>query len=163
MSKTNTSVDVFRLINMLTGPEYTDPETGEVTRCWPFTGKLNSEGRPYIQIDGKKKLAYRVVYEAVTGEELGDRIFRHKCDNEICCNWRHGIPGDHVENMKDMKERERHGMPHHTVRHIKKLIAAGISDADIAKRFGCGRSTIYDIRVGNTYDHVTGEGKDEET
>lgn len=162
MSRANSNVDVFRLINLMTGPEWTDPETGEVSRCWPFTGKTNSENRPYIQVDGKKKLAYRVVYELVTGEQLGDRLYRHKCDNEICCNPKHGIPGDHQENMNDMKGRQRHGMTHHAVRHIKKLIAFGISDADIAERFGCGKTTVYDIRVGNTFAHVKEEEEDNE-
>lgn len=158
MSKTNVSIDVFRLINMLTGPIWKDPETGEESRCWPFTGKTNSENRPYIQIGGKKKLAYRVVYETVTGELLGMRLYRHKCDNEICCNPKHGLPGDNQQNMNDMKERERHGMSHHMVRGIRKLIADDIPDEVIAGIYGKGRSTIYDVRMGITYSHV----KDEE-
>lgn len=149
--------DVFLLIDRSTGPEYTDPETGEVSRCWLWLGKLNSEGRPYIQIDGTKHIAYRLVYELVKGEPLGKRIFRHKCDNEWCTNYEHGIPGTHEENMNDMKQRERHGISHHAVRQIKKLIAKGMSDAEIADIVGKGRSSIYDIRVGNTFSHVKDE------
>jgi hypothetical protein len=154
MGKSNTANDVFLLIDIDGGPEYVDPETGQVSRCWPFKGKLNSEGRAYFQYKGKKVLVYRHVYELVKGVELGKRIFRHKCDNEWCSNPEHGIPGDHLENMDDMKQRERHGMSHHAVRQIKKLIAKGLSDADIAEFTGNGRSTIYDIRVGNTFEHV---------
>lgn len=146
--------DVFKLVDMLNGPEWTDPDTGEISRCWPFKGTLNSEGRPVVQIGGKKYLVYRLIYELVKGVELGKQLFRHRCDNEWCSNPEHGIPGTHQENMEDMKGRERHGMSHHMVRHIKKLITKGMSDADIADIVGCGRSTIYDIRIGNTYGHV---------
>ena len=150
----NKPTDVFQLIDIDGGPEYVDPETGVVSRCWPFKGKLNSEGRAYFQFNGKKVLVYRHVYELVKGVVLGKRIFRHKCDNEWCSNPEHGIPGDHAENMNDMKERERHGMPHHTVRLIKKGIARGLSDAQLSELTGAGRATIYDIRVGNTFKHV---------
>lgn len=155
-ARKNKPTDVFKLIDMVGTPEYeyTDPDTGTVSRCWPWKGKLNSEGRPYFQYDGKKVLAYRHVYELVTGDELGQRMFRHKCDREWCSNPMHGVPGDHNENMNDMKERERHGMSHHAVRQIKKLIAAGRSDAEISELTGSGRATIYDIRVGNTFSHV---------
>ena len=160
MSALKKEIDVFKLIDMQNGPEWTDPETKEVSRCWPFKGKLNNEGRPYIQIDGKKQLVYRLVYKLVTGIDLGLRMFRHKCDNGACCNPKHGIPGDQVENMNDMKERERHGLPHHAVRGIKRLIANGVDDATIAELYGKGKTTIYDIRVGNTYSHVKEEEDD---
>lgn len=148
--------DVFSQIDMVGSPEYvyTDPDTGKTTPCWRYKGGLNSEGRPYIQINGKKHIVYRLVFELVTGIELGKRMFRHKCDREWCCNWEHGIPGSHQENMNDMKERERHGMSHHQVRNIKRLIDKGLSDTEISNITGNGRATIYDIRVGNTFSHV---------
>lgn len=147
-------IDVFQRIDMVSGPDYIDPDTGEKSKCWRWKGKLNSEGRPFIQINGVRYLAYRLVFELVTGEKLGDRLFRHKCDNSWCTNPKHGIPGDHEENMNDMKTRERHGMSHHAVRQIKKLISNGLSDAEISSIVGTGRSTIYDIRVGKTFGHV---------
>lgn len=150
----NTPTDVFRLIDIDGGPDYIDPETGELSKCWPWKGKLNDQGRPYFQYRGKKVLAYRHVYTLVTGIELGKNMFRHKCDNEWCTNPKHGLPGNNQQNMDDMKERERHGMSHHAVRQIKKLISTGFSDAQIAEFTGAGRSTIYDIRVGNTFSHV---------
>lgn len=147
MTRTSKPTDVFLLIDMSGGKD----------ACWPFKGKTNSEGRPYVQIKGKKYLAYRLVWELVNGEELGTRMFRHKCDNPICCNPSHGIAGTHEENMHDMKTRERHGLPHHAVKAIRKLIGVGVPDSDIAERFGVARTTIYDIRVGNTYGHVVSE------
>lgn len=125
--------------------------------CWPFTGKVNNKGRPYFTVDGKKHLVYRLVYELVTGESLEGFIARHKCDNEICCNPRHIEKGDHQENMNDMKERERHGLPHHTVRAIRKLGAVGIEHKVIAERYGIGRSTVTEIINRVNYQHVKDE------
>jgi hypothetical protein len=146
----NKPTDVFRVIDMTGGPD----------ACWPFTGKVNNKNRPYFTCEGKKHLVYRLVYELVKGEELGNLMVRHKCDNSICCNPNHLEKGDHQENMNDMKERERHGLPHHTVRAIRKLARdyPDLSHKSIADRYGLGRSTVTEIINRDNYQHV----KDEE-
>lgn len=161
MARKNRSIDVFRHVNMQTGPMWTDPETGEQSRCWPFTGALNSEGRPWVTIAGKKYLAYRLTWELVNGEELGDRLLRHKCDNQICCNPAHGVPGDHVQNMDDMKQRERHGMSHHMVKYIKRLISKGVTDAQIMEITGVSKTSLLYIKDGTNYSHVKLDDEDE--
>lgn len=149
MRAKNRKIDVFRVIDMSGGPN----------ACWPFTGKLNSKGRPYFTADGEKDLAYRITYELVHGEgSLTGAIARHTCDQEDCCNPAHIIPGSHQENMNDMKERERHGLPHHTVRAIRKLGDMGLAHAAIADRFGIARSTVSEMIERKNYQHV----KDEE-
>lgn len=160
----NTARSVFLVVNMLTGPEYTGPNKDLVgTKCWPFTGGLNSTGRPYISIEGKKLLAYRVVYELVTGRELErtDTIM-HGCDNPVCCNPAHLQVGDHDTNMKEMRDRERHGLPHHTVRAIRKLVAAGATHKSVGDLYGLGRSTVTEIVSGLKYRDVTEESEDGE-
>ncbi len=133
---------VFEYINMLTGPMH--EQLG--SRCWPFTNKLNSAGRPYVRDGGKMKLAYRIVWELVHGEQLPSSVvIRHKCDNPICCNPAHLEKGTQNENMKDMRDRERHGLPHHTVRAIRKLAEQGRTHKEIAELYGVGRSTVTEI------------------
>jgi hypothetical protein len=149
----NKAKDVFRSIDM----------TGGRNACWPFKGKTNSKGRPYFTISGKKHLAYRLAYELVHGEgSLKDYIARHTCDNEICCNPYHIVKGDHQQNMDDMKERERHGLPHHTVRAIRKLANDGRTHTAIAELYGIVRSTVTEIVSGVHYSHVKEDedGKD---
>lgn len=145
----NKPTDVFKFIDM----------SGGATECWPFTGVVNNKGRPYFSCGGKKHLAYRFVYELVHGQgSLEGEIARHKCDNEICCNPAHIEKGSHQDNMNDMKERERHGLPHHTVRAIRKLAQTkGVRHEDIAERFGIGRSTVTEIVNRVSYDHVKDE------
>ena len=137
------------------------------TPCWPFTGGLNSKGRPYFSVGGKKYLAYRLAYELVHGEgSLEGKLALHQCDNEICCRPDHIIPGEHKQNMKEMRDRERHGLPHHTVRAIRKLAKdaedLGLSHADIAKRFGLARSTVTEIINRVKYKDVTDEGNNDD-
>jgi hypothetical protein len=148
----NQPTDVFKHINMLTGPMC--ERLG--TRCWPFTSALSSNGRPYFRLAGKNVLAYRLVYELVKGVKLERTdVFRHKCDNPICCNPEHGEIGTHVENMKDMRDRERHGLPHHTVRAIRKLAKdPNNTHEHIAKLYGLGRSTVTEIVQGKKYREV---------
>jgi hypothetical protein len=148
----NTKIDVFRVIDM----------TGGNNACWPFTGKTNNKNRPWFTAEGKKYLAYRLTYELVNGEgSLEGLLARHSCDNEICCNPRHIEPGSHQENMDDMKGRERHGLPHHTVRAIRRLGDLGINHSAIADRFGIARSTVSEMVERKTYQHVLQEGEDD--
>lgn len=132
--------------------------SGGPDACWPFTGKVNNRGRPYFACNGKKHLVYRFVYELVNGQGTLDGVIaRHTCDNEICCNPKHIIPGTHVDNMNDMKERERHGLPHHTVKAIRNLGALGVTHKSIGDRFGIARSTVSEIISGVHYSHVKGD------
>ena len=143
----NKKIDVFRVIDMSGGPN----------ACWPFTGKTNNKNRPYFTAEGQKYLAYRLTYELMYGDIMTGAIARHTCDNEICCNPRHIVPGTHQENMDDMKGRERHGLPHHTVRAIRKLGSIGLSHSSIGDRFGIARSTVTEIINRDNYQHVSDE------
>jgi hypothetical protein len=150
MTRRNKPHDVFQSIDMSGGPD----------ACWPFKGKLNSKGRPYFTANGEKFLAYRLAYELVHGfGKLDGVMARHTCDNEVCCNPKHIVPGGQQDNMNDMKERERHGLPHHTVRAIRKLGAKenGPTHEEIAELYGIGRSTVTEIINRTNYQHVGDE------
>jgi hypothetical protein len=153
----NDASSVFKAVNMLTGPIYNGPnESIRGTRCWPFTNKLNSSGRPYFRVQGKNYLAYRLVYELVNGELDAELMILHQCDNPKCCNPAHLKAGTRQQNSDEMKERERHGLPHHTVRAIRKLASSGLqTHKDIAELYGIGRSTVTEIVGGVNYGHVS--------
>jgi predicted transcriptional regulator len=71
--------------------------------------------------------------------------------------------GDHNANMREMKQRERHGLPHHTVRAIRKLHEKGnITHSQIGELYGIARSTVSEILSGSHYSHVTENGLDME-
>lgn len=151
MRQKNSHIDVFKYIDMSEGDD----------ACWPWKGSLRGgKGRPYFSVDGKKLIAYRIVYELFNGEELKEgEVVRHTCDNGEsgigCCNPAHLIKGSHQDNMNDMKERERHGLPHHTVKAIRKLLSGGQqTQQEIADKFGVSRETVSWIKNERIYKHV---------
>ena len=158
--KANKPVDVFRYVSM---------HDGDASVCWEWTGGLGgrpNDKRPYFTVAGSRRLAYRVVYELSKGVEIPQGVLiRHTCDNRICCNPTHLVAGTHQDNMNDMCERERHGLPKHTVRAIRKLLATTLLDGrkqythgEIGERFGISRQEVTEINRKTVYKHV----KDEE-
>ena len=145
----NTPTDIFRSIDMSAG----------IDACWPWTVGLSSSGRPYFTANGVRRLAYHWVWELVKGTPVAkDKMLLHSCDNQICCNPSHLREGTHDENMTDMKTRERHGLPHNTVRAIKKLLREGKhTHQAIGELYGLSREQITHINNGRAYEHVKEE------
>jgi len=144
----NVPTDVFKYVKM-----------GEPDKCWEWTGGLSGvDSRPYFSVDGKKLIAYRLVYSLIKGvslDALRGVLLRHSCDNHICCNPSHLVEGTHQQNMDDMKERARHGLPTNTVKAIKRLILKQIPYSAIGERFGVSKSLISEIANGRAYAHVS--------
>jgi hypothetical protein len=152
--KRNKAADVFKKIDMC---------GGDTSKCWLWTGKLARDGRPYFDLNGRKVLAYRLTYELVHGGIPEGKMLCHQCDTPACCNPYHTIPGTHDENMDEMKQRERHGLPHHTIRRIRARLERGDKHADIADDFGISVQVIGHINTGRLYSHVTKEVDNDET
>ena len=152
MPSKNTKNDVWKYIDRRGGND----------ECWVWTGPQGgraSELRPYFGYDGKRSIAYRLVWELVHGEEPpSDKMILHSCDNGRmpigCCNPRHMSLGDVQQNSNDMKERERHGLPHNSVKAIKRLLQQGRQHNDIADLYGVSRELITAIANGRVYQHV---------
>lgn len=129
-------------------------------QCWPWLGGFSGrDKRPYFDLNGKKLLAYRLVYELVTGEAIPDgKLVRHSCDNGSepigCCNPHHLSLGNHEDNMRDMRNRARHGITHHAVRAIRKAHENGITNIQIAKNFGISVSNVSAIINRRTFKDV---------
>jgi len=150
----NTRHDVFKKLTNLDDP----------TACWEYTGYYNVKRRtPYFSFQGQKVIPYRLVYELFTGIPIPEgKMILHSCDNRKCCNPKHMSLGDHQENIDDMKQRERHGLPHHTVRAIRKvaLDIPSMPHSAIATQFGTSRRNITAIVNHETYKHVEQEVED---
>jgi hypothetical protein len=141
--KSNSLKDVFIYINL---------HDGDASVCWEWTRPCKD--RPYFTVQGEKLLSYRIVFELVHGPLAEGELVRHTCDNPICCNPYHLVRGTHEDNMEDVKERDRHGMPSHVVRAIRKLLAEGRTQDDIASLYGISRKTVSAIKTGRTKSHV---------
>lgn len=166
MGKSNKKTDVFKHIDMAGGDE---------EACWLWqqapgatsydmkTGQqsMKSKPRPYFTVQGRKYMATRLVYELVHGVELKHTEFiLHQCDNSLCCNPKHMRVGSHEENMAEMVERDRHGLPHETVRRIRTALATGkLTHQEIADLMGTSRATVGRIARNelhtSEHDYVT--------
>jgi hypothetical protein len=96
MARKNTMYDVFSMIDMRGGED----------ACWPWLGgtgggTAKSKPRPYFQVNGRKWIAYRLVWTLIEGQEpQANEFLCHSCDNSICCNHKHLSIGSHEKNME---------------------------------------------------------------
>lgn len=148
MSRKNTIEDLFLLI---------DTKGGDDKQCWPWQGGASSlhKDRGYFQFEGKRWLAYRLMYTLVNGEIPEGKVVRHKCDNSLCCNPKHLELGTQSENENDKYLNDRAGIPVAVVREIKRLLQT--TDATqqviadyVSKRYNynISRSAVRNIKLG---------------
>ncbi len=129
--------------------------------CWPWTGGTASpDGKYYngrfgvVQPDGTRKIyvASRYAFECFHGHPPEDQVL-HSCDNGLCCNPWHLRDGSQSENIKEAIERGRFKIPTNPegrkvaltdaqVVETRYRIAAGETQASIARDFGVSKATI---------------------
>jgi hypothetical protein len=150
--------------------------------CWEWAGKtLTDDGAGYwlfnhgvevVQHDGKhttRALRYRVTAHraALTLQGLNldadDIVFRAKCRNMLCVNPEHLAVGDHEANVAARhaagntvrgSENGRAKLTEAQVAVIKKELRAGMTRAQLAKRYKVERRTIWGIDKGKVWKHV---------
>jgi hypothetical protein len=148
----NDPIDVFKYYRILT------PD-----KCWPYIGDSwggqEREKRPYFMAAGRRQIAYRWVYELVHGVQLTPTQYvLHSCDNGGypigCGNPSHLRIGTRYENTNDAILRDRLGLPKTVVRAIRKLLAEGRTQQDIADVYGIARTTVSAIATGRAHSSV---------
>lgn len=144
-----------------------DPESG----CFIWLGAKSGGPRGslnhkygYIRVDGKSLRAHRVMYEIEKGSIPDGLILRHTCDNPLCVNPAHLLPGTQFNNVQDMisRNRDRHpvGEANHSklteanVLSIKCEAAKGASRMDLAEKYGVHIVTIGNIISGKKWAYL---------
>lgn len=122
--------------------------------CWQWTGARLKTGYGSIRVDHRAVRAHRVAYELTKGPIPQGLHLMHLCDNRLCCNPDHLLPGTRAENMQDAKRKGRHA---HGERHghsklttadiafIRAAHAGGATGRSIARRFGVTEGAISNI------------------
>ncbi len=109
--------------------------------CWDFLGG-RQHGYGTIRRSAKNpgtQLIHRIVYEILVGT-IGDGLVgRHSCDNPLCCNPDHIIPGTQLENVLDMGRRNRRNQVRGEAVGTSKLTADQV--ARIREEFSHGLDT----------------------
>lgn len=134
--------------------------------CWPWTAYRNPDGYGSIGTGGNKsERAHRVAYRLQVGKLAPDDHVLHKCDNPPCCNGSHLFIGNQADNVRDMVAKGRRrgpfGEDHPSaqlsetdVRTIIDDRASGVSVAEMVKRYGVRKQTIYNVLNGTTWRHL---------
>lgn len=133
--------------------------------CWEWLGtNYKKSGYGRLKFDGKTYKPYRLMCEKKHGE-LGEMCAMHICDNRICCNPDHLIPGTHADNIKDMDKKGRrrnavgsaHGQSKFTEEDIIKIRnkkKTGVFAKDLAKEYKCSINHIYLICNKKIWKHI---------
>ncbi|WP_424967290.1 HNH endonuclease [Dinoroseobacter sp. S375] len=133
--------------------------------CWEWQAGTKGAGYGILKVDGNVKIASRMAWELINGEPLGSRHALHSCDNPRCCNPHHIAAGTHEENMRQAGERGRSSngdqagssnnrakLSDRDILRIRSLIAAGLTNVEIAKRYSVTHSMISRIRTGRSWN-----------
>lgn len=128
--------------------------------CLEWTGTLSS-GRPVLKVGMRTCLVSRLIWIYHRGEIPEGKIIRHvKCRNKKCIDIDHLDVGTHLDNAKD---RDNDGMTAKGSSHYKAILTDDLvreillhneSHNAAALKYGVGRSTIVNIRLGNTWKHI---------
>ncbi|WP_456705604.1 HNH endonuclease [Bradyrhizobium sp. USDA 4452] len=115
--------------------------------CWVWTGATAGIGYGQIQMWPGVKRAHRVSYEHFVGPIPKGRLLRHTCDNKLCINPDHLIPGTKADNGRDSVERGQF-RPNNklTPEQVTAIRADHRAASTIAKEYGVVPSTITRIK-----------------
>lgn len=134
--------------------------------CWLWTGYTPPGHYGRITIDGQQRFIHRLALELTIGRPLCKGEYAlHDCDVKHCGNPDHLYVGTAAENTRDMMKRGRHRtgrgearsqakLTDEKVRAIRRMLAAGERQRDIAEAHDVGRTAISAISTGRTWSHV---------
>lgn len=138
-------------------------------QCWEWTRVCNQCGYGQLRVAGRMVYAHRLAYELGVGPIPVGMHVLHRCDNPRCINPAHLAIGTRSQNMKECSERGRARIPRTVkcgeengaskllevdVRSIRRLLAQGRTQQEIADRFGVTQRTISDIKLGKKWGHT---------
>lgn len=116
-----------------------------------------THGYPSVWKDGRNQNLHRVLYEERHGKLPEGALVRHTCDNRLCINDAHHVPGTVKDNAVDRKTRGRNNTHRGETRRDAKLTQGQVdyirthplsSQRELGELFGVGQSTISRIQRG---------------
>ena len=147
------------------------PKVEKGEGCWIWKGASLVTGYgsitlPYSPVLGRPRthiLAHRASWELAHGPIPPGMFVCHRCDNPPCVRPDHLFLGTQFENMGDCAAKMRHVVgnkhPHSklnpdAVREIRRLRSEGLTQPQIAVRFGVAVITVCKVLKGYSWAHV---------
>jgi hypothetical protein len=137
-------------------------------QCWNWVGSTMQKRGGYgqLRLNGTTYKAHRVSWLIHFGKLPDEPVLRHMCNNPLCCNPTHLLPGSYKDNHDDMRQANRMFVPvspkgeeHHSSRLTEdQVLAIFQSDrpgTELAAKYGVTKSMISRIRTGRSWKHVT--------
>lgn len=149
--------------------------------CMVYTRSQTSDGYARYRDGFTDVRGHRLVLERKLGRRILPGLMAlHTCDVDACVNPDHLYEGDHLQNMKDMRDRGRsaagdrnskrlyidrlpRGADHkrptaalteqQAIEIIEKL-RLGVSRRDLREQYGVGRNVILRIATVNSWKHL---------
>ena len=143
----------------------------ESTGCIIWTGSIcgiKSNLRPRFTLNGERRTAYRVLWEAERGPLTQEQYLCHTCDNSLCVNLDHLWIGNDKLNCADKIAKGRAKYPtemSHGHRKIDLEIALHIRELystreyttrQLGKTYNIDSKTIHALITGKTWKSVGG-------
>lgn len=137
------------------------------SECWPWKGARFKFGHGNFSLKGKATAAHRFAWIRTNGEIPLGLYVCHHCDNPPCVNPAHLFLGTAKDNSQD-REKKGRGIrrigsrsPRARVDEYKvvEIRRSGLTQVEIAKRFGITQTTVSRIRRGVNWAHVRVEAR----
>lgn len=125
--------------------------------CWEWAAALGANGYGQFKF-GRIAYAHRFSYYIFNGDLCEGMEICHTCDNPACVNPAHLWQGTKSENMRDAAMKGRTNtvrLSPDDVRRIRNLHNLKYPVADLARRFNCTTTTIYDIVNRRSWNYIT--------
>lgn len=132
----------------------------KIDGCWIWKGARKGPKRleyGAFNARGKSTTAHRFswyIYKGIIPEGM---LVLHKCDVPLCVNPEHLFLGTHLDNERDKIKKGRGKVEKLNIeraKEIKNLIAAGMPDMKIARKYGISYQTVWAIKIGRTWKDI---------
>ena len=133
--------------------------------CWGWQSCKDKDGYGDMTFEKRPMKGHRVSWFLEYGPIPNKLCVLHRCDNRYCTNPKHLFLGTPRDNFEDMVKKGRRTfqigseckqavLNERKVRNIKKLLASGIAESKIAKKYKVTRGAISDIKRNRNWKHV---------
>ena len=129
--------------------------------CWEWPSCRDDAGYGTMEYNYRLLKAHAVSYQIHIGPISSGLQVRHSCDNPPCVSPHHLSLGTSLDNAADRVKRGRQakGESQHLAKLTEKQVLeirllSGLSQKQIAKRYGLSQSTVSAILRRETWKHV---------